>query len=177
MSENIDLSKLNKQEIEELKYNQDTEKDYTDKEIKELREKHENGEKLTEQESKALHEDDKKQQIKDIDYIIHGTNDTFVKDYNFLDDDKTLRIEIKAPNILEEGRINGLREQYLTGMGQAQNTFYYNAFDGLAVLRICGKNLPKELKTDDQIYGTDTMLDWLATIDTDFYNWLSRFRA
>lgn len=177
MSENIDLSKLSKAEIEDLKYNQDEDKEYSEKELKELRKKHENGEKLTKSEAQALHEEDKKQQIKDIDYIIHGTNDTFVKDYNFIDDDKKLRIEIKAPNIVEEGKINGLREQYLAGTGQAQNTFYYNAYDGLAVIRVCGKNVPKEIRSDEQLYATDAVLDWLATIDTDFYNWLSRFQA
>lgn len=168
---------LTKQRIEELKYGstEEKEKKYSTEELEQLRKRSENGEKLTEDEAAALHKNDNEKTIKDIDSIIRGVNDVFEKDYSFNEDNIKFTIKIKAPNIVQAGKIEALREQYLNGMGLSQTAFIFNAYDALATIRICGIDVPKELAVDENIY--QPALEWLYEIDGDFNDWVARFHA
>lgn len=171
-----DLKNLTASEIEKLKYGEEPEeKEYTKEELAELRQKAENGEALTDEESSALHKEDNLNTIKDVDSIIRGYNDKFVKQYHFNEDKINFTIKLKVPNIVEAGKIEALRERYLDGMGLSQTNFVYNAFDALATIRVVGEDVPKELAKDSDIYTP--ALEWLFQIDVDFTEWMARFHS
>lgn len=140
---------------------------------KKLLEKVENGEKLTDEEINRLKYETNEEEISQIDRIIRGVNDVFVKEYDFKEYGLNFTIKIKAPNVKEQGKIQGRREAYLQGMGLAVSPFYYNAFDALATIRVCGVEVPKELQNDDDIYNMYILIE----IGRDFGQWLGSFRS
>lgn len=139
---------------------------------KKLLDRVEAGEKLTDEEINQLKYETNQEELSQIDRVIRGVNDTFIKDYDFKEYGLKFTIKIKAPNIKEQGKIQARREAYLQGMGLAVNPFYYNAFDALATIRVCGVEVPKELQDDEDIYN----LYVLVKIGDDFGRWLGSFR-
>lgn len=173
-----DLSKLSLDEIKKIKYADDSankKPEYNSKTVKQLRNKVENGQKLTPDEAKILHEDDANQATQQFDYIVRGFNDMFVKEYNFDEDKIKFTIKIKMPNIIQNGKVEALRDHYLDGTALNQSVFIYNAYDALALIRVCGVDVPKELAKDENIF--EPGLEWLNAIDKDYSNWAARFHA
>ena len=62
-----------------------------------------------------LHEDDTNKATEQFDYIVRGFNDMFVKEYSFDEDKIKFTIKIKMPNIIENGKVEALRDHYLDG--------------------------------------------------------------
>lgn len=173
-----DLSKLSLEEIKKIKYAEDpaeNKPEYNPATVKQLRDKVKNGQKLTQDEAKVLHEDDTNKATEQFDYIVRGFNDMFVKEYSFDEDKIKFTIKIKMPNIIENGKVEALRDHYLDGTALNQSVFIYNAYDALALIRVCGKDVPKELAKDENIY--EPGLEWLNAIDKDYSNWAARFHA
>lgn len=131
------------------------------------------GEKLTDDEINALKYFNNEEEINLIDRVIRGVNDTFVKEYNFTEWKLKFTVKIKAPNAIDQGKIQALRESYLNGMGMSVSTFIYQVYQTLATIRICGFDLPKELEKDEDIYN----LNILYIIGQDFNKWLATFRS
>lgn len=132
----------------------------------------EQGTPLTEEEIQKVKYHESKQEQVALDRIIRGVNDVFVKDYVFEEfGGLALTIKIKAPNALEQGRINAVRENFVGGVGTMLNSFTYVSYHTLAVLEVCGIDVPKELNPKD-IYN----LGIVYKIGVDFAEWLSRFQ-
>lgn len=118
-------------------------------------------------------EQKKKQETKKVvDRIIRGVNDTFIKDYDFDDIDVHFTIKIQAPNALEIGKIQARMSAYLGGMNNYASEYMLVVYQTLATLRTTGKDVPKELAKDEEIYN----LDILYTIGRDFQQWLNNFQ-
>lgn len=135
--------------------------------------KRDNGEKLTEEDINYLKYYQEKDENEQIDRIIRGVNDVFEKHYDFQEEWKIeFDIAIKAPNALEQGKIQARREAYLEGMGLAVSPFIYQCYQTLATIRVCGTKIPKELARDEDIYN----LNVLYRIGQDYGHWLNSFR-
>lgn len=107
-----------------------------------------------------------------VDRIIRGVNDTFVKHYNYEDMDLNFTIKIQAPNALEIGRIHARMASYLGGMNNYMSEYMITVYNTLATIRVTGKDVPKELEKDEDIYN----LDILYEIGRDFQQWLNKFQ-
>lgn len=112
------------------------------------------------------------EQKQTIDRIIRGVNDTFSKDYDFKDLGLKFTIKIKAPNAIEIGKVQARMMAYLQGMSNYASDYFITVYHALALLRVTGIDVPKELANDEDIYN----LDILYTIGVDFKQWLDRFR-
>ncbi len=115
---------------------------------------------------------EKQEQKQVIDRIIRGVNDVFEKDYNFEDLDMKFTVKIQAPNAIEIGKIQARLSAYLGGMNNYASEYMIVVYQTLATLRVTGKDVPKELAKDEDIYN----LDILYTIGRDFQQWLNNFR-
>ena len=74
---------------------------------------------------------------KELDRIVHGDNDTWVKEYDIKELDLKFKISIKAPNVADQGRIQALRERYLDGVGSLVSQYVFR------ILQIFFGSLPK----------------------------------
>jgi len=115
---------------------------------------------------------EKKEQKEVIDRIIRGVNDTFIKEYEFEDLGMKFTIKIQAPNAIEIGQIQARLSAYLGGMNNYSSEYFLRAYQTLATIRTTGKDIPKELEKDEDIYN----LDILYIIGRDFQQWLDNFR-
>lgn len=171
------LEQLSTEERQQLKYAKVDhadmpKKEYTPKELEELRKQSEAGEKLTPVEASALREYQNDKRVKAVNMIIQGANDVWKNDYDFKEDQVKMHIEIKYPNVVEMGRIEAMKQDYLGGYGQEVAPVYELIYDTLATIRICGVKIPQELANDNNIYN----LEWLAQIGIDFRAWKATFR-
>jgi hypothetical protein len=110
-----------------------------------------------------------------VDEILKGVNDTFEKTYTEFEAlgwGKEVKVAVKAPNVVEIGKIAARHAAYLNGMNNYASEYLTVAFQMLATLRITGVIVPEKLKNDDEIYN----LDPLYTIGRDFQRWLGNFR-
>lgn len=137
-----------------------------------LIEKINNGDSLTDEEINFLKYQNTVEEHKQLDRIIRGVNDTFYKEYEFKEYGLSFNISIKAPNAIEQGKIQARREAYLEGMGMAVSPFMFQAFQMLATIRVCGVDVPKALEKDEEIYN----LQVLYLIAQDYIGWLDSFR-
>jgi len=115
------LEQLSTEERQQLKYAKVDhadmpKKEYTPKELEELRKQSEAGEKLTPVEASALREYQNDKRVKAVNMIIQGANDVWKKDYDFKEDKVKMHIEIKYPNVVEMGRIEAMKQDYLGGL-------------------------------------------------------------
>lgn len=138
-----------------------------------LVEKINKGEKLSDEEINLLKYQTEQAETKTLDRIIRGVNDTFIKDYDFKEFGMKFTIKIKAPNAIDQGKIQARREAYLEGMGMAVSTFIFQVYHTLATIRVCGVDVPKELEKDEDIFN----LHVLYAIGGDFAEWLNSFRC
>lgn len=172
---------LTKEEIKILKYvglNEDKivdSDDYTEPQVQSMKRREAKGEKLTDTEKKVLlgKKIDKQQEF--LDAFIHGTNDVFRKHYDFKEDGVSFDIAIREPNVSENGRILALTNSYLEGMGKFVTDTWYGIYYTLSLIRICGEQVPLELKDDDKMYSPT--YNWLLKIGNDFSEWESRFHS
>ncbi|QEM43138.1 tail assembly chaperone [Bacillus phage Chotacabras] len=107
-----------------------------------------------------------------IDRIIRGKNDIFTKHYDLPEFDLNFTISIKAPNAIEVGKIQARTASYLSGMNTYMSQYYLIVYQTLASIRVCGKQTPKFLENDEDIYN----LDILYAIGVDFSDWMNTFR-
>lgn len=126
------------------------------------------------QEEKVKEKDmeEKEKQRDVIDRIVRGKNDTFSKSYDLEEEGIKFHISIKAPNIIEQGRIKQKTEQYLYGTGSYQDSYTKVIFNTLSLIRETGVDVPDILKSDDDIYHSEI----LYRIGVDFAEWLNNFR-
>ncbi|QEM43139.1 tail assembly chaperone [Bacillus phage Chotacabras] len=106
-----------------------------------------------------------------IDRIIRGKNDIFTKHYDLPEFDLNFTISIKAPNAIEVGKIQARTASYLSGMNTYMSQYYLIVYQTLASIRVCGKQTPKFLENDEDIYN----LDILYAIGVDFSDWMNTF--
>lgn len=139
---------------------------------KQLIEKIERGENLTDEEIAVLKYHNDAEERKQLDRIIPGVNNVFSKHYNLEEYGLEFDIKIKAPNIIENGKIQARREAYLEGMGLAVSNFVFQCYQTLATIRVCGIEVPDVLAKDEDIYN----LFILGVIGKDFGEWLNSFR-
>lgn len=145
---------------------------YQDLEIKEIIEKLNNGVKLTDEEVNKIKYHEAQDEKVALDRIVRGVNDIYEKEYNFEDlGGLKLKVKIKAPNALEQGRINAVRENFVGGTGTMLNSFTYVVYHTFALLQVCGIDVPKELEPEN-VYN----LNIIYKIGTDFGDWLDRFQ-
>ena len=109
---------------------------------------------------------------KELDRIVHGVNDTWVKEYDIKELDLKFKISIKAPKVADQGRIQALLERYLDGVGSLVSQYVFTVYHTLATIRVCGIDVPIELQDDERIYNTNI----LFRIGNDFAEWLDTFR-
>ncbi|AGY48488.1 tail assembly chaperone [Bacillus phage Spock] len=107
-----------------------------------------------------------------VDRIIRGKNDVFRKEYDLPEFDLKFTVAIKAPNAIEVGKIQAMTAGYLSGMNTYMSQYYLVVYQTLASLRVCGKEVPKCLEKDEDIYN----LDILYAIGVDFSAWMQTFR-
>ncbi|AHZ10113.1 hypothetical protein [Bacillus phage Hakuna] len=137
---------------------------------KEYEEVHEGESKeLTREEVQEEQAQEKRQLI---DRIMRGKNDMFIKHYNLPEYNIEFTVHIQAPNAIESGKIQAKTARYLDGMNLYSSQYYVVVYQTLAILRICGRELPEYLEKDENIYN----LDILYLIGVDFAEWLSTFR-
>lgn len=156
-------------EKEQYTMSEATEKELT---YDELKAKANAGEKLTEDEIKRLKFHDQAKDKADLEVIIRGVNNVWRRHYSFKEMGIDFTIAIHAPSILEQGKINALREQYLQGSGSFAPSSLFVAFQTLATIRVCGEEVPDFLKSDEDIYAVHI----LQKIGYDFSEWLDSFR-
>ena len=137
-----------------------------------LIEKLQRGENLTDEEVNILKYYNDAEERKQLDRIIPGVNDVFSKHYNLKEYGLEFDIKIKAPNIIENGKIQARREAYLEGMGMAVSNFIFQSYQMLATIRVCGVEVPEVLADDKKIYN----LYVLGVIAKDYGEWLNSFR-
>lgn len=105
--------------------------------------------------------------------VIAGKNDIFEKHYTFEElGGLELDIKIKFPNMIEQARIQAQAERYFEGLGSLMPQRVVEAYRMLATLRICGKDVPKLLSEDEQIYN----IFIFNVIGDDFRIWMDSFR-
>lgn len=149
-----------------------THKDNYEEEVAKLLKRLDDGEKLTDEEVNKVKYFQDKEEKKVLDKIVKGVNDIFIKEYKFADmGGLTFTIKIKAPNMLEQGRINEVRERLLGGTSTMQTNFNYVVYNTLALLEVCGIDVPKELDPSD-LYNPHIPYQ----IGEDFAEWLDRFQ-
>ncbi|UNA01493.1 tail assembly chaperone [Bacillus phage vB_BcgM] len=107
-----------------------------------------------------------------VDRIIRGKNDIFTKHYDLPEFDLKFTIAIKAPNAIEVGKIQAMTSGYLSGMNTYMSQYYLVVYQTLSSIRVCGKEVPKFLEKDEDIYN----LDILYAIGVDFSAWMNTFR-
>ncbi|ULF49011.1 tail assembly chaperone [Bacillus phage Darren] len=135
-------------------------------------------EEVHEGESKELtreevQEEQAQEKRKLIDRIMRGKNDMFIKHYNLPEYNIEFTVHIQAPNAIESGKIQAKTARYLDGMNLYSSQYYVVVYQTLAILRICGRELPEYLEKDENIYN----LDILYLIGVDFAEWLSTFES
>lgn len=127
----------------------------------------------SEPETKEERENRERQEQKEVlDRVVRGVNDMFIKEYDFEDIGIKFTIKIQIPNAIETGKVHARMSLYLGGMNNYASEYYLVAYQALALLRVTGKDVPKELENDEDIYN----LDVLYEIGRDFEQWLSQFR-
>lgn len=145
---------------------------YQDLEIKEIIDKLNNGIKLTDEEVNKVKYQEAQEEKVALDRIVRGVNDIYEKEYKFEDiGGLELKVKIKAPNALEQGRINAIRENFVGGTGTMLNSFTYVVYHTFALLQVCGIDVPKELDPEN-VYN----LNIIYKIGMDFGDWLDRFQ-
>lgn len=147
-------------------------KDISTLSYEELIEKAKKGEKLTEDEEDRLKYHKEEEQSSQLSILISGVNNIWEKTYDFKESGLKFTIKVHAPTIVEQGKINALREQYLQGSGSFTPTTTFVAFQMLATIRVCGEEVPKIFENDDNIYATQI----LYRVGVDFHDWLNRFQ-
>lgn len=141
-------------------------------EIKEIIAKLDKGVKLTDEEVNKIKYQEAEKEKSALDRIVRGVNDIYEKEYKFDDlGGLELKVKIKAPNALDQGRINAVRENFIGGTGTMLNSFTYVVFHTFALLQVCGIDVPKELEPEN-VYN----LNFVYTIGVDFADWLDRFQ-
>lgn len=115
----------------------------------------------------------RKEEQEVITQVIAGQNDMFEKHYKFEElGGLEFDIKIKFPNIIEQAKIQAQTERYFEGLGSLMPLRAQEAYRMLSALRICGKEVPKFLSEDEQIYN----LHILNVIGDDFTQWMNSFR-
>lgn len=137
-----------------------------------LIEKINRGENLTDEEINLLKYHNAEAEHKELNRIIPGVNNVFSKHYDLKEFGMEFDIKIKAPNVVQQGKIQAMREAYLEGMGMAVSNFIFQCYHTLATIRVCGVEVPKELERDEDIYN----IYILNVIGKDFAEWLNSFR-
>lgn len=148
---------------------------YSELEVSSIKERQKSGSKLTDDEQAVLlgKEIDNKNEI--IDIVVNGQNDTWFKHYDYSKDGgPTFDISIKVPTIGEEGRIATLVQKYLGGTAVYWDAYTTSVYHGLALIQVCGRNIPKEFADPDKIYNVSA--GYLHDINEDFVEWENRFR-
>lgn len=112
-----------------------------------------------------------KEDVDTLHTLIRGTNDVFTKVYEFKELSEKLKVQVKYPTFLERGKINALREEMLFGMGRYQTEFIYEIFNTVAILEVCGIDVPEYLSKD-----REPREDILYTIGLDINEWIHSFR-
>lgn len=148
--------------------------DYNDAQIENIKYKQKKGDPVSRDETAAVlgKEVDKKNKL--IKYIVHGQNDVFHKDYDFKEDDVKFTVEIKMPNLREDGIIAARVQEYLGGTANYWDDSVRNIFYTVALLQTCGKKVPDLLSDPDKI--NPLMYPWLMAILEDFNEWMGQFR-
>lgn len=138
-----------------------------------LKERLKKGEELSDKEIDFVKYYKEEQSRKALDQVVRGVNDLFEKTYKFEEmNGKELTVKIRIPNALEQGRINGLRETMLGGMGSTLSTYLYQVYTFFATLEVCGVDVPKELKPEN-MYNVSIAYK----IQEDFMEYMNSFRA
>lgn len=105
--------------------------------------------------------------------VIAGKNDMFEKHYKFEElGGLEMNIKVKFPNMIEQAKIQAQSERYFDGLGSLMPLNVVQAYRMLATLRICGKDVPKELSEDEEIYN----IYIFNVIGEDFRKWMDSFR-
>ena len=167
---------LTQEELDSLKFSNKS-KNTTNEKTKavtneQLLEKAKKGETLTEEETERLKFVKEETTKNKLAVLINGVNNVWERNYTFDEVGVAFKIKVHAPTIVEQGKINALREQYLQGSGSFTPTSMFLAFQMLATIRICGEEIPEILADDDNIYATNI----LHRVGVDFYDWLNRFQ-
>lgn len=103
--------------------------------------------------------------------LIRGENDIFEKEYTFKELKESLKVKVRYPTLIERGRINAIREEMLYGMGKYQPELVFVVFNTVAVLEVCGIDVPKYLRKESSPRD-----DVLYRIGLDLSVWLNSFR-
>lgn len=173
-----DLSKMTEEEIDKLKYENNTEKENEQQEDKKETNKENKEEQkpiseMTKEEIEELKYKQEQEKQKTLDKVIRGYNDTFIKHYDFDELDLTFTIKLHLPNMIEQGQINALRSKYLGGTDVDQPSFIYYAFEMLATIQVVGDEVPKEFKNETDIYNPAPLIqmynDWMEFQSTFRY--------
>lgn len=112
-----------------------------------------------------------KEDVETLHQLIRGQNDIYTKTYEFKELSEPLTVKVKYPTFLERGRINAIREEMLYGMGKYQTDFVYEVFNTVAILEVCGIDVPPYLSKDKEPRD-----DVLYMIGLDINNWIHSFR-
>lgn len=150
----------------------DNNETFQNAEIRALFEKLDRGEKLTDEEVNKIKYHQSEKEKTALDKIVRGVNDIYVHEYTFEDyGGLEITVKIKAPNAIEQGKINAVRENFLGGTGTMVNTFTYVVFHTFALLQVCGIDVPKEIEPEN-VFN----MNIIYKIGVDFADWLDRFQ-
>lgn len=147
---------------------------YTDIQTKSIKDRSDKGDNLSPEEKTVLVGKNIDEKNKLVDIIVKGQNDSFDKTYNYKEEGVSFRVVIKAPNAIENGAILAKLQQYLVGTASTWDDYTRGCYYAIALLQVCGKEVPKMFKDPDNIYPVT--FDWLYQIYLDFGEWMSRFR-
>ena len=111
------------------------------------------------------------EQVDTLHELIRGHNDKFDKEYFFKETGQRFRIQVRYPSFTEKGRINALREEMLVGTGKYQPEGIALIFQTVALLEICGIDVPPYFSKDGS-----PREDFLYKIGVDLENWVYSFR-
>lgn len=107
--------------------------------------------------------------------IIAGHNDVWSKHYNYKEDGGLeFDISIRMPTIIDEGSIRAKQQDYLGGTASYWPEYLSGVYYALALIRVCGVDVPDVFKDDRKIYAVTA--DWLFNIYQDFEEYAGRFR-
>lgn len=156
--------------------------DYDTIQTEDIAKRSKEGKKLTAVESTVLRGKQLDDTNKFVDnVIISGHNDRWFKHYNYkedLEDGQTVGtefdIEIRIPNVIDEGAIQAAVNRYLVGTAEYSSEYIQKMYYALALIHRCGTKVPDIFKDDDKIYSVTG--DWLVAIYADFTEWQSRFQ-
>lgn len=127
----------------------------------------------TEKTREEIEAEKQEKQVKQIQRIIQGVNDVWEKKYDFPDLQLKFKLKVRAPNILEQGKIHAKVVRYLEGTNGYASEYYLYVFNTLATLQVTGVEVPDFLKNEENLYNAQI----LYKIGVDFQRWLDTFQG